>query len=73
MAGKLYSLFVFLADADYFAGVYDSEQGYKDAIKEIEKQIETTLEDYEYTIMETEMNKLEGFMVTEFEDDEDEE
>lgn len=73
MATKLYVLFVYLADADYCAGVYTSEADYKKALVEIGNQIGEPMEEDEYEVLETEINKLETFMVTPYGDEEDEE
>jgi hypothetical protein len=73
MAAKLYVLFVYLADADYCAGVYESEADYKKALVEIGNQIGEPMEEDEYEVLETELNKLETFMVTPYGGDEEEE
>lgn len=75
MTKKLYVLFVYLADADYCAGVYDSEAEYKKALAEIGNQIGEPMEEDDYEVMETELNNAGNvpFMVTPYGDDEEEE
>jgi hypothetical protein len=73
MATKLYVLFVYLEDADYCAGVYTSEAEYKKALVEIGNQIGAPMEEEDYQVLETELNKFETFPVTEYFDEEDEE